>query len=101
MVKTIGLYKLKDYSKIDECMAAFRTFAESIPEIQKSEIGKDVLRVDGISYDFTVMNTFADKEAFAAFREHPVHKAKSAYLMEQWADIKMVMIDLDDSIRID
>ena len=100
MVKTIGLYKLKDISKIDECMAAFKMFAESIPLIQSSEIGRDILRVDGVTYDFTVMNTFENKEAFMAFREHPVHKAKSAWLMEQWADIKMVMIDLDEAISV-
>lgn len=100
MVKTIGLYKLKDVSKIDECVAAFKLFAESIPEIKASEIGKDILKVDGVTFDFTVMNTFENKEAFAAFREHPVHKAKSAWLMEQWADIKMVMIDLDEAVRV-
>ena len=47
MVKTIGLYKLKDISKIDECMAAFKMFAESIPLIQSSEIGRES---EGISH---------------------------------------------------
>ena len=100
MVKTIGLYKLKDISRIDECLAAFKQFAEEIPEILSSEIGKDILRVDGIAYDFTVMNTYESKEAFMAFREHPLHKEKGPFLAEQWAGIKMVMLDLDDVIRI-
>ena len=96
MVKSIGFYKLKDYSKLDDCIAIFKEFAENIPEIKRSEIGKDILRIDGITYDFTVMNTFDSKEAFAAFRAHPLHLEKGPWLREQWADIKMMMVDLDE-----
>ncbi len=101
MVKSIGFYKLKDYEKLDACMAIFKEFAENIPAILHSEIGKDILRVEGITYDFTVMNTFESKETFAEFRAHPLHLEKGPWLREQWADIKMMMLDLDELITVE
>ena len=100
MVKSVGLYKLKDVSKREEVLAIFEEFANNIPEIKRSEMGKDILAIEGVTYDMTVMNTFESVEAFTKFREHPLHLEKGPFIREQCADIKLVMIDLDEAVEV-
>ena len=100
MVKYVGLYKLKDPMKADYVMSIFKEFAENIPEILTSEIGKAILCVDGITYDFTVVATYESKETFAKYRENPLHLEKGPLISAETADVKVVMMDLEEAHRV-
>ncbi|MCP9971235.1 Dabb family protein [Actinomadura madurae] len=58
----------------DEVAARLRELPGAIPEIREYSVGANA-GVNPGTYDFVVVADFADRDAYLAYRDNPVHRA--------------------------
>ncbi|MES9543742.1 Dabb family protein [Spirillospora sp. NPDC049024] len=58
----------------DEVAAKLRGLPGAIPEIREYSVGADAGLNPG-AYDFAVVADFADRDAYLAYRDNPLHRA--------------------------
>ncbi|MCL2811751.1 MAG: Dabb family protein [Clostridia bacterium] len=81
MIRHIVLFRLKDKSRenLEKTAAILRGMEGKIEGLVSIEVGIDFLRSER-SYDIALNTLFADRAAFEAYQNHPVHLPVKAHM---------------------
>jgi hypothetical protein len=76
VLRHVVVFRWKDgtsSAEVDAIVAALRTLPGQIPELRAYDVGGDEGLVPG-NADFAVVADLDDAEAWATYRDHPVHR---------------------------